>query len=161
TYPGVEDHRSHFAYLLPFFRDHRYMKVDGRPLFVIYRPFDIPDRQAVLRLWQKMALDAGLPGIFFVGTITPQSLRSELSDFDGFTRNQPPEQLLRYGIGTVRRSVRADVRPLVRCGRGLLGRPQVYPYKDLAIYAPLREFEDREFPQILTSWDDTPRQGRR
>jgi hypothetical protein len=161
TYPGLEDHRSHFEYLLRFFLDHRYMRVDGRPVFVIYRPFDIPDRHAFLKLWQNLARDAGLPGVFFVGTITSQSLRSRLPDFDGYTRNQPPEQLVRYGIGTLSRAARADVLPLLRCGRGLLAKPQVFSDTDILRYAPLRKFEDREFPQILTSWDDTPRQGRR
>ncbi len=38
TYPGEEDHERHFRELLPAFRDERYLRVDGRPLFLVYRP---------------------------------------------------------------------------------------------------------------------------
>jgi hypothetical protein len=161
TYPGKEDHRSHFEYLLPFFRDHRYLKVDGRPLFLVYKPFEIPDRQSTLKLWRNMAQDAGLPGIFFVGTITSLSMRTRLPDFDGYTRNQPPEQLLRYGIGALRRAPGAELSSLLRCVRGLCARPQFFSSAEIVRYAPQRQFVEREFPQVLSSWDDTPRQGRR
>jgi len=161
TYQGMEDHHSHFAYLLPFFRDHRYVRVEGKPLFVIYRPFDIPDRHAVVKLWQTLARDAGLPGMFFVGMARREREISRLQDLDGYTRKQPPEEFVRYGMGTIRRAARADILPLLRCARGLLGRPQIFSQSDVVRYARHRKIEEREFPQALTNWDDTPRQGRR
>ena len=38
-YLGKEDHILHFKTLLPAFRDHRYIKVDGKLLFIIYDPY--------------------------------------------------------------------------------------------------------------------------
>src|SRR3954467_6790017 len=43
TYPGMDDHCRHFDALLPAFADQRCMKVDGRPLFVVYRPRELPE----------------------------------------------------------------------------------------------------------------------
>ena len=41
-YGGVEDNRAHFNAVLPAFHDKRYIRVDGKPLFVVYAPLDIP-----------------------------------------------------------------------------------------------------------------------
>jgi hypothetical protein len=156
TYPGTKDHRSHFEYLLPFFHDDRYVRVEGKPLFVIYRPSDIPDAGGAVELWQSLARKAGLPGIFFVGMA-----RGRRPALDGYTRKQPPEQFLQYGMGTVRKGVRGDLRPILQCVRSILGRPQVFSQNDFVLYAGHRRLQEQEFPQVLANWDDTPRQGRR
>ncbi len=161
TYPGEKDHRLHFSYLLPFFRDHRYVRVEGKPLFLIYRPFDIPHGEATVTLWQTLARNAGLPGIFFVGMVKRERETSRLQDLDGYTRKQPPEAFLRYGTGTVKTALRGDILPALRCARGLLRRPQVFSQGDFARYSRHRNIDDCEFPQVLTNWDDTPRQNHR
>ena len=38
-YPGEKDYIAHFNYCLAAFRDHRYITVDGKPLFAIYDPY--------------------------------------------------------------------------------------------------------------------------
>ena len=38
---SMEDHKKHFMALLPAFRDERYIKVDGKPLFGVWSPRDI------------------------------------------------------------------------------------------------------------------------
>ncbi len=38
TYGGQEDWEKHFQYLIKFFSDSRYIKVNNRPIFVIYNP---------------------------------------------------------------------------------------------------------------------------
>ena len=43
TYPGEQDDRAHFSYLLKAFADSRYITVDGKPLLVIYKPLKLPD----------------------------------------------------------------------------------------------------------------------
>ncbi|MDG4648525.1 glycoside hydrolase family 99-like domain-containing protein [Roseibacterium sp. SDUM158017] len=67
TYPGEDDHRRHFEALLPLFLDRRYATVEGRPIFVIYRPQEIPQARRVFALWREMAQAAGLPGLHLVG----------------------------------------------------------------------------------------------
>ena len=39
-YPGDEDYIHHFNYVLPAFRDHRYITVDGKPLFLIFDTYN-------------------------------------------------------------------------------------------------------------------------
>ena len=67
TYPGRADHEAHFQTLLPAFKDPRYIRVDDKPVFLIFQPFDLPDAAATLALWRAMAADAGLSGLHIGG----------------------------------------------------------------------------------------------
>ena len=64
---SVEDYIKHFDYVLPAFKDKRYICVDCKPLFLIFRPLDIPSVKEFIDLWQQKAKDNGLKGIHFVG----------------------------------------------------------------------------------------------
>jgi hypothetical protein len=64
-YGKRSDWEKHFQYLLPFFRDERYITVDGKPLFVIYKPEQIIDLYQMVQYWKKRAVEVGLPGLCF------------------------------------------------------------------------------------------------
>lgn len=66
-YGGVEDYTAHFRAVLPAFRDHRYITVDGKPLFMIYKPLADPEVKVFIATWRELAERNGLPGIYFVG----------------------------------------------------------------------------------------------
>ena len=42
-YPGSLDEEAHFDALLEAFRDDRYLRVDGRPVFYVFCPGDLPN----------------------------------------------------------------------------------------------------------------------
>lgn len=71
TYPGTEDNRRHFLALRQAFLDNRYLRFEGRPIFVIYRPTEHPDVTGFIREWQELAVQSGLPGIHFVAYLSP------------------------------------------------------------------------------------------
>jgi len=64
TYKGVEDYESHFYKLLPAFKDKRYIKIDGKPLFGIYDAL-FNDAQLFIDLWNKLAQENGFSGFYF------------------------------------------------------------------------------------------------
>jgi len=66
TYPGTEDNRCHFLALRDAFLDKRYLRCEGRPIFVIYQPTKLPDVASFIKQWQELAVQNGLPGIHFV-----------------------------------------------------------------------------------------------
>ena len=65
-YGEEKEWKDHFDYLLPFFKDERYIKQDGKPIFDIYRPGSIGCLSKMLNFWRKLAKEAGLPGIIFL-----------------------------------------------------------------------------------------------
>jgi hypothetical protein len=73
TYPGEEEHVAHFYEVLKAFNDPRYIKVDGEPIFVIFKPLDIPSVSSFVRLWKNLAKQNGLKGIHFIGITSNSS----------------------------------------------------------------------------------------
>ena len=69
TYPGREDHERHFYAALPAFSDKRYVRVDGKPLFLVYRPAELAAASEFIEQWQQLASQNGLPGIHFVAHV--------------------------------------------------------------------------------------------
>ena len=67
TYPGKDDYVAHFNAMLPAFRDKRYIKVDGKLLFGVFSPADIPDTDVFFDTWNALARENGLEGFYFFG----------------------------------------------------------------------------------------------
>ena len=64
-YGDKDDWEKHFQYLLPFFNDDRYITLDGKPLFVIYKPDLIADIEEMICYFKKRANEEGFLGITF------------------------------------------------------------------------------------------------
>ncbi len=61
-----EDDIAHIRSLIPAFLDRRYISVNGKPLFIVYRAEMLPDPRATSERWRREAERAGLPGLFLV-----------------------------------------------------------------------------------------------
>ena len=79
-YPGMADYTAHFETVLPALVDKRYITVDGKPLFMIYHPFDHPEMKEFIALWQQLAIRNGLKGVYFVAQTYTYGERKELLD---------------------------------------------------------------------------------
>lgn len=60
------DDLNHIKALLPYFHDPRYIRVENKPLFLVYKSSSLPDPSATLRLWRHHALASGLDGLYLV-----------------------------------------------------------------------------------------------
>lgn len=72
-YAGLNDIVSHFYYMLPFFMDSRYIKIDNKPVFVLYRANSITYLSDMIAKWNELAVQNGFSGIYFVETLTSYS----------------------------------------------------------------------------------------
>lgn len=57
---SAEDDREHIRFLLPIFKDERYIKIDGRPVFTIYKSADLPSARETIKIWREEARKEGL-----------------------------------------------------------------------------------------------------
>ena len=69
TYNGEKDYKAYFNYLLPFFNDARYILVDNKPMFHVYRIEDIPDLDEFTGVFNSLAIKEGFDGIYLISTI--------------------------------------------------------------------------------------------
>ena len=74
TYQGESGYVEYFNYLLPFFKDERYIKVNNKPMFHVYKLQDIPDLSTFIETFNKMAIQSGFDGIYLVATIASDEL---------------------------------------------------------------------------------------
>jgi hypothetical protein len=160
TYPGDDDYVRHFHALAAAFGDDRYIRIDGKPLFVVYRPESLPYPQRFTDLWNSLAVKAGLKGIYFVGIL--EKLWSEVAGFDGYTYHLPGtfvQTLPNRKIKSLKRKLQN--RSIDRHLPGLSQRPLIVSYPSL-IRNALRaiKFDGRHYPSVLPNWDSTPRHGR-
>jgi hypothetical protein len=148
TYPGPEDHARHFEAVLPAFEDPRYLRVDGRPLFFVYRPSDLPDACAFADQWRGLAERAGLPGLYLVGE-TKGGWTAAASGFDAELQVPLYE--------AARRRINGPVGARIERWRW---RPRRVPYDKIPASVPATVPHPR-LPVVLSNWDNTPRFGTR
>lgn len=67
---GDEDSIAFIRYLLPYFRDSRYITVEGKPLLIIYRANIIPDIKRIAQIWRDIVVSEGFPGLYLVSAQT-------------------------------------------------------------------------------------------
>lgn len=63
---STADSLAFIRHLEKYFRDERYIKVDGKPLLAVYRANLIPDIRATGELWREELLRMGFPGLYLV-----------------------------------------------------------------------------------------------
>lgn len=66
-YGSEKEWRDHFDYLLPFFKDERYIKLNGQPVFIIYKPKEIDRLACMKEKWDEWAKEQGFEGIYLIG----------------------------------------------------------------------------------------------
>jgi hypothetical protein len=59
-----QDDLDHIRWLATAFADDRYIKIDGRPLMLIYRPALLPDARRTAEIWRTEAQRLGFPDLY-------------------------------------------------------------------------------------------------
>lgn len=148
-YPGEDDIIAHFYEVLPAFLDSRYIKIDGKPLFYIYKPSQLLNPKRFIEIWQALALKNGLNEIFFVGQVLDLDKINEFFKF-GFN-----------AINTNRFAYAFKERNLFsRFKSKLLKQPYIFNYKNIInAFEGIEDAKENIFPTIIPNWDHTPRTG--
>lgn len=156
-YPGEQDQIDHFYVLLDAFRDARYLRVNGKPIFVIYKPFLMPDVEKFIVKWNDLACKENISdGFHFIGHTEKSSDISTILKM-GFN-----------AVNIVRNGEQASNKELI--GKiiypalmyKLFGKPLKIEYSLISKYfIQDQERNSNIYPSIIPNWDHTPRSGRK
>lgn len=155
-YPGVEDARMHFEYLVKAFRDERYVKIDGKPFLFIYDSEAIPVEYC--QKFREWTVEAGFPGLYMAGNLLSGSDRQAVLNkgFDSVVYSRMGHQYPKSKVLTFVKKV------LIRLKSYILFRPpHVFDYsRDYRFFITQEERDPHVLPQLIPQWDHSPRTGR-
>ncbi|MCL2085636.1 glycoside hydrolase family 99-like domain-containing protein [Candidatus Saccharibacteria bacterium] len=166
-YGDEEEWTRHCDYLMPFFKDERYIKEDNRPLFIIYKPQDIPNLNKRLEFYDKKAKENGLAGINFIfqDPFFANSKSSDLSHFKYGIEFQPA-----FAIQNMRGKLDLFIRKVggyvINKVMGLLKKQLTIGAKKLEILSyndiwhkilTHKPANNKMLPGAFNDWDNTPR----
>lgn len=172
--PCKESWGRHFEYLIKAWTDERAIRIDGKPVFIIYRPYKIKQIDNMFDYWQTRAKEYDLDGIYFIAMKQFEFHNPAcLKYFDGIIQFQPFEAMYsmknrrKIYMKLLRRCVPREVNKIIE---ELLfhynkkyGSPTFYDYDKVwnKIIINTRNADNRTYPGAFVDWDNTARYGRR
>lgn len=163
TYPGIEDARMHFEFLLKAFHDPRYIKIDDKPFLLIFHPKKLP--AMYIENFHKWTIEAGFKGLYLVANvIDPSETFQDYKKlgYEAVTYNNISNYQMRffYEMNPIKRFT---VRVYRRLREQLTGKPHLATDygKHCKEFITARDREEGVLPEIFPNWDHSPRSGRK
>lgn len=153
-----EDDLEHARWLARLFADPRYIRVDGRPLFILYRAALLPDSQRTTDVIRAESVRLGLPEPFIVGRDTfnaradMRKFGCDISEFAAPALGALPRINDGFNIKDLVRNIRLGVG-----ARNL----KVYDYEESCRLMEQWRPAHPHFRCFFAGWDNTPRRGRK
>jgi len=169
---SAEDDVAHLQHLIPYFKDQRYIKVNGKPVFVVYKPYLFPNPSETAKRWREVAAQHGLE-LYLCHTVfsytkdwdqlidgfdaaidfEPFGIRRE-SVFKEINRIKKENYNTSFSARVIRKIKRTVGLP-TQSYDSLLNKLE-YDFMTKNIKS-LKEFPFKMFPNLVPGWDNTSR----
>lgn len=152
-YGNEEEWKKHYEYLLPFFKDDRYIRVDGKPMFGVFNQDNDPSiLKMMFDFWDKLAKEDGLNGIAFLGrsNLSGKMIADYQFDYEPCTHGWIGKNNLQRALNKAKDEWRIK-----------RGKLKIYKYSNIwkKIIKDISHRKDY-LPGAFVRYDDTPRRGR-
>jgi lipopolysaccharide biosynthesis protein/glycosyltransferase involved in cell wall biosynthesis len=137
--------------LIPAFRDPRYIRVDGKPLLVVYRPGLLPDPAATARHWRETCRREGIGEIFLA--------RMQMFDWELEGRDPGYDTVIQFA--PVSRGYSPNLKDTVCVHDPAKFTGEVYDYRLSAANYAFETIGPKLWPGVCPSWDNTARRMER
>lgn len=140
-----------FASFLPYFRDRRYLRVDGSLVLVVHRIDHIPDSRGVIDRWRFLARSNGLGELRIVAAETKFGITPDAYGVDAIAEFPP------VGSNTLRSALMVPIRGL---SKEFAGRLMSYT-RMARRFMSRRESNFIRYRGVAPGWDNTARRGKK
>jgi len=159
-YPGEKDYFEHFKTVIKAFKDERYIKIDNKPIFLIFDYSTLPEE--FIDFWNKWAKEEGFEeGIYFIANVNK-------------SKGQQKEGILEKGYSAVTYQKMGELynrknllSKLIFRIKGLFNKilfnkPLLtLDYKkSFPLFVSKEEYQEDVIPFMIPNWDHTPRSGK-
>ncbi len=147
---SAQDAKEFIDYLLPFFKDDRYIKIDDRPVIYIYRPSLFPDFSIYKNCWKAVCEANQIPEPFIIAVMT-----RGVSTPAAYGMDAGIERVLHDWAEGQIHPINHLLHKYWPVHRNVLNYEEVAEY-----YAnKKRDTDYLYFRSLVPSWDNTPRYG--
>lgn len=174
-YGEEKEWQEHFEYLLPFISDPRYIRINQKPLIIIYRPELIDCLNDMIDCWKRLALEKGIGDLCFAYQYVNYDLDDQKDDsrFDYAIEYQPVYAATYMGLkkkgklGIIKEKTKIffekkfniildlnSVKKLIKKGPKKISYDRTWEY--ILQHKPK---DDKHIPGAFVDWDNTPRKG--
>jgi lipopolysaccharide biosynthesis protein len=155
---SMKNHVEHAQWLCAAFADRRYIRVHGKPLFLVYRPLDVPDLTRALAVYRESVMRELGCDIYLVGVDGHHPGHDFREHGFDHTMNFRPQ------LGMVPGALEDgfSLKKLLRNRRlgTLNGHLKTIDYAEfVARMEANTPRHDHCFPSVLVGWDNTARRG--
>ena len=161
------DDIAHFRHILPIISDKRYIKINGMPMVLIYRPDIMPNFSNFIKLWKGMAASSGLPGLYICAVKTGFYKGSDedliRAGANAIVDFQPNAQYFKFSSdfksnlqGLLKNFIPDSLYQTIKINIKISKK---ISYKKLSLYLSNRQWpiDYRIFPCVFPSWDNSAR----
>ncbi len=154
---STEDDILHMEFLCRnIFSDNRYIKIEGKPVFALYRSDYLPDIRLTAETWRQTAIRAGFKDLYLLKIESGQDRTNPVdAGFDASVEFQPDWANLPSGIkpGTFTKILRK-----LKLKNSSFMENSIFSYEDLVKAALSRKSPPYKLYRCVNpSWDNSPR----
>ncbi|NJP10528.1 MAG: glycosyl hydrolase [Leptolyngbyaceae cyanobacterium RU_5_1] len=151
------DDRDHIRSLADAFRDRRYIRIHGKPLFLVYRAARIPDPLKATSVWREEAQRLGIGELYLckVESFPEEHGDPTVTGFDAAIEFQPDWKHLGAPL---QRGKEWSLARKLGLSQAAFGKHRVHEYATVVermLQKPIPSY--RRFPCVTPSWDNTAR----
>ncbi|WP_102048673.1 glycoside hydrolase family 99-like domain-containing protein [Pygmaiobacter massiliensis] len=165
TYGEHDDWVKHFEYMLPYFKDSRYIKIDNRPMLCIYRAQDIECMPQMLAVWNKLAMNYGFDGVYLVAGQTAKGVDQRTELYEAYYNFEPGLTLSNRWKGLSKRFFKLRNHAVRKINKvfhkeiieSIIDSNMLLPYINGA--KAKEDLKRNTFLGAFPQWDNTPRRS--